>query len=167
LAKARTGLDEARRVAAADAAALARTASAEIVAPPNSLIWSVGVGAEAAVEVGSPVAQWLDCSVMLVDVPVGDAETALIQPGMLADVLIEGESRLRRGNVLMTRGAAATLGTTELVAVAKGRSPGVGQVLVRLAPSETDIARCPIGLSASVDFPELGVLELLRAWLRL
>jgi hypothetical protein len=54
------------------------------------------VGAGTAVNVGSPIAEWLDCSVMLVDVPASDIEAALVRPGMEAEVVLEGEDRPRQ-----------------------------------------------------------------------
>jgi hypothetical protein len=51
--------------------------------------------------------------------------------------------------------------------LAKGRYPGVGQALITLDPSTADIAACPIGQAAHVDFPGVGLLDVLRARLRL
>lgn len=116
---------------------------------------------------GTPVISWIDCSIMLVDVPVSDVELALLSRGAPADVVIEGEREVRRGSVLFERGAAATMGATDLAAVAKGRTPGVGQVLVKIDPLPADIETCPIGRAAYVDFPGIGVLDIVRARLRL
>jgi hypothetical protein len=125
------------------------------------------VGAGTAVNVGSPIAEWLDCSVMLVDVPASDIEVALVRPGMEAEVVLEGEDRPRQATILFTRGSAGTLGLDALAALAKGRSAGRGQVLLRLEPTPEDIAACPIGLSAFVEFPQVDVVDMLRARLRL
>ena len=117
--------------------------------------------------IGSPIAEWLDCSVMLVDVPVSDIEVALLRPEMAAEVVLEGEQQPRQATILLTRGSAGTLGSDDLAALAKGRSAAKGQVLLRLEPTPEDIATCPIGLSAFVDFPEIDVTDMLRARLRL
>jgi CRP-like cAMP-binding protein/biotin carboxyl carrier protein len=167
LAEAEATLADARHVAATDASALERTSVGAVTAPPGSLIWSVVVGAGAAVSTGSPIAQWLDCSVMLVDVPASDVEVALLRPGMEAEVVIEGEQRARPATVLLTRGSAGALGLDDLAALAKGRSAGQGQVLLRLEPTPKDIAACPIGLSAFAEFPQVDVTDMLRARLRL
>jgi hypothetical protein len=150
LAEAEATLANARHVAATDAMALERTSVGAITAPPGSLIWSVMVGAGTAVNIGSPIAEWLDCSVMLVDVPASDIEVALVRPGMEAEVVLEGEHRPRQATILLT-----------------GRSAGRGQVLLRLEPTPEDIAACPIGLSAFVEFPQVDVIDMLRARLRL
>jgi hypothetical protein len=59
------------------------------------------------------------------------------------------------------------MGLDVLAAVAKGRSAGRAQVLLQLAATADDIARCPIGQAAFVDFPQVGLIEMLRARLRL
>ena len=69
--------------------------------------------------------------------------------------------------MLLTRGGAATLGTADLAAIAKGRTPGTGQVLVSLTASPEDVAACPIGEAASVDFPHVGFFDIVLARLRL
>jgi multidrug resistance efflux pump len=163
LAEAEATLANARHVAATDASALERTSAGAVSAPPGSLIWSVMVGAGTAVNIGSPIAEWLDCSVMLVDVPASDIEVALVRPGMEAEVVLEP----RQATILLTRGSAGTLGLDALAALAKGRSAGRGQVLLRLEPTPEDVAACPIGLSAFVEFPQVDVIDMLRARLRL
>jgi hypothetical protein len=74
---------------------------------------------------------------------------------------------MRRGTVILTRGAAATVGRADLAAIAKGREAGVGQALIKLDAFPADIAACPIGQAAYVDFPDIGVIDVLRARLRL
>jgi hypothetical protein len=104
---------------------------------------------------------------MMVDVPVSDVEAALLRPGMSAQVVLEGESGSRQATVLLARGSAAALGLDMLAAAAKGRSAGRAQALLQLAATPDDIARCPIGQAAFVDFPQVGFVEILRARLRL
>lgn len=104
---------------------------------------------------------------MLVDTPVSDVEIALLHIGSIAHVVIEGERSVRTGSVIVTRGSAGTLGEHDLAALAKGRRPGIGQALVKLEATPQDVKACAIGHTAYVDFPEVGVLDLLRARLRL
>jgi multidrug resistance efflux pump len=137
-----------------------------IWAPPGAMVWSLIASPGAAVQPGTPVASWINCSVMLVDVPVSDVELALLRKGAPARVVIEGERRVRDGTVFITRGAAPTIGAADLAALAKGRQPGTGQVLVKLEPSPADVEACPIGAAAFVDFPEIGIVDMLRARLR-
>lgn len=131
------------------------------------MVWSLIASPGATVQPGTPIASWINCSIMLVDVPVSDVELALLRKGSPARVVIEGERRTRHGSVFITRGAAATIGADDLAALAKGRHPGIGQVLVKLEPSPADVEACPIGVAAYVDFPEIGIVDMLRARLRL
>jgi hypothetical protein len=137
-----------------------------VKAPPDSYVWSLIAAPGGYIKAGAPVASWVDCSFMLVDVPVSDVELALLQTDAPARVLIEGDRRIRSGKVYLTRGAAATIGADDLAALAKGRVPGIGQVLVQFEPSPEDIEACPIGAAAYVDFPDIGILDMLRARLR-
>src|SRR5258707_1010791 len=52
-------------------------------------------------------------------------------------------------------------------ALAKGRQPGSGQALVKLEPTSQDFEACPIGHAAYVDFPGIGLIDIVRARLRL
>ena len=104
LADAEAGLAEARTSAAAAQQAFELIGASPIVAPPGSLVSSVLAGAGAAVGVGTPVAEWIDCDAILVDVPVSDVEVGLLSKGMFADVVLEGETQVRKGSVLLTRG---------------------------------------------------------------
>jgi len=167
LATARAELTADQAVVNAAQSAYQRALSSPVLAPPGALVWSLIAAPGEAVQAGSPIASWVDCGVMLVDVPVSDVELALLRKGEEADVVIEGERQVRKGRILLTRGAAATLGHADLAALAKGRTPGIGQVLVSLEASAEDVASCPIGEAAYVDFPHVGFLDILRARLRL
>jgi multidrug resistance efflux pump len=173
-ARAEMKLEDAKVVAATAETILASAKSAyeqahrqTITAPPGALVWSLIASPGATVQPGTPIASWINCSIMLVDVPVSDVELALLRKGSPARVVIEGERRTRHGSVFITRGAAATIGADDLAALAKGRHPGIGQVLVKLEPSPADVEACPIGVAAYVDFPEIGIVDMLRARLRL
>lgn len=146
---------------------LARTRSLDIIGPPGGMVWSLISSPGAPVQPGSEIATWVDCRVMLVDVPVSDVEAALLRKGSIANVVLEGERALRVGRVLLTRGSAGTLGSHDLAAIAKGRGPGVAQVLVTLEPTAADVEACAIGHAAYVDFPDVGVFDLILARLRL
>jgi multidrug resistance efflux pump len=167
LADAQAELAEARIAAAAAREAFELISASPITAPPGSLVWSVLAGPGTAVEAGTPVAEWIDCDVILVDVPASDVEVRLLRKGMLADVVLEGETQVRQGRVLLTRGAASILGSAELAAVAKGHGDGRGQVILSLEGTLEDSRDCPIGVAAWVDFPEIDVIDELRARLRL
>ena len=67
----------------------------------------------------------------------------------------------------MTRGSSATLGRVDLAAIAKGREPGVAQVLLSLKAEASEFELCPVGRAAYVEFPGVGMIDVLRARLRL
>src|SRR5262249_48274982 len=120
---------------------LYRKRRAEVVsAPPGSMMWSLIESPGNFVRPGAPAATWIDCRVMLVDVPVADVEVALLKVGASADVVLEGERKAREGTVLLLRGSASTLGSNDLAAIAKGRAPGVGQAILTLnaEPAEAE-----------------------------
>ena len=144
-----------------------RSRALDIRVPRNAMVWSLISGPGAPVQAGAPVASWVDCSVMLVDVPLSDVEIALLHPGATAEVVLEGERKVRQGSVLLTRGSAGTLGSHDLAAISRARRPGLGQAIVKLEPSADDIRTCPIGHAAYVDFPGVGIFQILRARLRL
>jgi multidrug resistance efflux pump len=167
LGLAQVDVELARKILGAAQVAYEKALSTPISIPPGALVWSLIIAPGDAVQPGAPVASWIDCSVLMVDAPVSDVELALLPKGAKAEVLFEGEARVRRGTVMLTRGAAATVGRADLAAIAKGRDPGVGQALIKLDASPEDIAACPIGQAAYVDFPGIGLIDVLRARLRL
>lgn len=138
---------------------------APVLAPPGAIVRSIMVGNGATVGVGDPVAKWIDCHELFVDAPVSDAALPLIPLGSRADVILEGESRWRHAQVAELRGAAETVGAADLAAVAKGRHPGDGQVLLKLEDEAPAFAVCPVGQAAYVHFPTAGVLDVI--WARL
>ncbi len=147
--------------------ALADLSSATVSAPEGAHVFGLLAAPDAVVRSGQPVIEWIDCSVLLVDVPVPDAEIALIDNGDQAEVVLEGESFTRTATVLLTRGSAATIGRKDLAALAKGRTEGVAQAVLTLNTGEAGLNKCPIGQSAYVRFPEVGLIDVLRARLRL
>ncbi|MEO1193123.1 MAG: HlyD family secretion protein, partial [Pseudomonadota bacterium] len=144
-----------------------RQRSAHVLAQPGAVIWSVSAAAGSTVAPGETITVWIDCNDLLVDVPVSDAELALLTRGMTADVLLEGEGRERQATVLLTRGSGAVLDRADLAAVAKGRQPGMGQLLLRLDLAEEDGTDCPVGRAAFVDLHDVGLLDVIAARLRL
>jgi hypothetical protein len=86
---------------------------------------------------------------------------------MSVNVRIEGESKLRPGRVLYTRGASAKLGRSDLAAAAGEGNNRVGQALIILHDYEPGPRDCPIGQAASVDFPDIGFFQIVSAYLRL
>ena len=154
-------------VLAAAEAAFAKSSEATVSAPAGALIWTLVSGPGAEIEAGAPVATWVDCSILLVDVPLSDLAAALLTVGAPANVVIDGERTAREGTVLMTRGSASTLAFEDLAAVATARSAEDAQAIIVLTASAEDVVECPIGRSAAVDFPEIGVIDMIAARLRL
>jgi multidrug resistance efflux pump len=149
------------------AAEFERLSEGAVRAPPGSVVWSQRVAPGATVRAGTPVAEWLDCSSLMIDVPVSDAEVSLLRPGMDADVILEGETENRAARVLLTRGSASTLERDDLAALAKGRHDGVAQVLLEFSHDLDGFEHCPVGRAAYVDFPDVGLIDVIRARLRL
>ncbi len=146
--------------------ALERARESVISGPPGALVWSLISGPGAPVIPGAPVASWINCSVLMVDVPASDVEIALLNIGDTAHVILEGEGARRDGKVLLLRGSAAVIGGSDLAALAKGRTAGVGQVLLSLQAMPGDQAHCPVGHAAFVDFPGVHWYDVVRARLR-
>jgi len=146
---------------------LAALAEADVQVPPGSVIFSLLVTPAATVAAGDRIVEWIDCTELLVDVPVSDAELPLIKAGSPAEAVLEGESMVRQATVLLTRGSSATLGRADLAAIAKGRGEGDAQVLLTLDVDPAEFASCPVGRAAYVEFPEVGLVDVLRARLRL
>jgi multidrug resistance efflux pump len=167
LQQAETELELATAALKAATADFQRLNEGAVRAPPGSIIWSVYVGSGAAVRAGEPVAEWLDCSALMIDVPVSDAEVSLIRPGMDAQIVLEGESFSRKSRVLLTRGSASILARADLVALAKGRREGVAQVLLEFPSQSEKFEECPVGRAAHVDFPDVSLIDVIRARLRL
>jgi multidrug resistance efflux pump len=167
LLQAQETLTELRAEQAAAQLAYDKARSLEVLLKPGLMVWSLISSPGAPVQPGTPLASWVDCTVMLVDVPVSDVEAALLHPGSTAHVVLEGERKVRTGLVILTRGSAGTLGSHDLAALAKGRRPGIGQALVSLEATPADVKACAIGHAAFVDFPEVGVFDQIRARLRL
>ena len=124
LAAAEAALAEARHAAAVDASALERASAGTVTAPPGSLIWSVATAQGANVTAGARIAAWLDCAMLMVDVPVSDVEASLLRRGMPAEVILEGESATRQATVLLTRGSAGASGSMSWPPWPRGAPPG-------------------------------------------
>lgn len=167
LADAKVVAETAEKILASVKIAYEKARRQPVTAPPEAYVWSLIASPGNFVEAGTKIASWVDCSIILVDVPVSDVELSLLATDAPARVVIEGDKRAREGKVHLTRGAASTVGTDDLAAIAKGRHAGIGQVLVKLDPTPEEIEDCPIGAAASVDFPDIGILDILRARLRL
>jgi multidrug resistance efflux pump len=167
LADAKVEAESAEKILASVKSAYEAARFQPVKAPTDAYVWSLIAAPGDFVRAGAPVATWVDCSFMLVDVPVSDVELALLRTDAPAHIVIEGDPKVRDGKVYLTRGAAATIGADDLAALAKGRRAGIGQVLVQFEPSAADIWECPIGAAAYVDFPDIGILDILRARLRL
>ena len=63
-----------------------------VKAPPDSYIWSLITSPGDFVRAGAPIATRIDCSIMLVDVPVSDVELVLLRTDAPARIVIESPS---------------------------------------------------------------------------
>ncbi|MEM9621925.1 MAG: HlyD family efflux transporter periplasmic adaptor subunit [Pseudomonadota bacterium] len=161
-------VEEASGIETAAADDYARRRQAEVRVRPNSTFWRELISSGTNVSAGQTVAEWIDCDDLLVDVPVSDAAVSLIRPGQQAEVILEGEKQMRLASVLLTRGAGGTLGREDIAALAKSRNDeDVAQVLLSLPSQQGEFAECPVGLAAHVYFPHVGIIDIVRARLRL
>lgn len=144
-----------------------RRSTSKVMTPPGRILWRKHAVSGMSVAEGTPVAEWIDCTDLLVDMPVSDAEASLISQEDVATVILEGEDSAHKAQVILVRGSAATLGREELVSLAKGRSDGKAQVLLQLEALPGSFHSCPVGRAAYVDIHGVGVLDVLRARLRL
>ncbi|MCP4328425.1 MAG: hypothetical protein GY791_08315 [Alphaproteobacteria bacterium] len=158
---------EAQKDFEAEQRMLATLSEASVTAPVGSFVFSVVAPPLGTVAVGDRIIEWIDCANLMVDVPVSDAELPLIPIGAPAEVVLEGDSRVRSATVLLTRGSAAALGRTDLAAIAKGRVQGVAQALLTFEVDASEFDRCPVGHAAYVEFPDVGLLDIITARLRL
>lgn len=135
-------------------------------APAGSIIWSRIAGEGAAVTPGVSIVSWIDCDDLLVDVPASDIMVSRLREGGKAEVTLEGERKARDAQIVLRRGAAATLGADDLAAVASGHDDTTAQVLLKLS-DESDMGPCPVGRAASIDFVDVSFFDLVVAFLRL
>jgi hypothetical protein len=54
-----------------------------------------------------------------------------------------------------------------LAAIAKGRDEDVAQVVIDISHDRESFESCPVGRAAFVDFSDIGLLDIVSAWLRL
>ncbi len=166
-AEAMARLKSAETQAGAEAENFKNLTEGHVKAPPGAVLWSTIVGEGAAVDIGTPVASWIDCDLLLVDVQVADAEGPLLRPGTTASVIFEGDARAHDAIVYLTRGSASTIREDDPATLAKGRQHGVAQALLLLELDAEDEARCPVGHAACLDFPDIGPIDVVRARLRI
>jgi hypothetical protein len=123
----------------------------------------------ATVRQGEKLFSWIDCKVLLVDVPVTETLAALLQEGMPATVLLEGDSRSHAGTVVLTRGASSRIGGDDLASLSRGHKSWTAQAVVEIKSGEikdtAGLPECPIGRRAFVGFPEIRLIQYLRAYL--
>jgi hypothetical protein len=139
---------------------------AMVKAPPGATLYSIVVGGT-AVEAGDPIARWIDCDALLADVPIFDPWLRLLAVGGKGQVMLEGESIWREGEIIALHRSGDVVDGRELATVAKGRDRGAGQVLLKLAATSGDFHGCPVGRAAYVHLPDLNLLDHLRARLGL
>jgi CRP-like cAMP-binding protein len=142
---------------------LAATAEAHFLVPAGMTVWSTAATNGVSVTRGQRLFTWIDCSILLVDVPVTETLAVLAQPGARAEIALEGEDHTREGVVLMTRGSSSQLTTEELATVSEWRKSDA-QALVALK-EPASVPGCPIGRRAFVRFPDVGLIRYIMAWL--
>jgi CRP/FNR family cyclic AMP-dependent transcriptional regulator len=131
--------------------------------PAGMTIWTTSASNGISVTRGQKLFTWIDCSRLLVDVPVIDTLAVLVEHGSRAEVSLEGEDEVRPASVVLSRGSSSRLDKNELASIAEW-SKSSAQILVELK-TPASIAGCPIGRRAFVRFPDLTLAKFLRAYL--
>ena len=164
LSDAQEELNTARAILVDERRNLEALSTATIRIPPFMTLWSAPVSDGATVRQGEKLFSWIDCKVLLVDVPVTETLAALLQEGMPATVLLEGDSRSHAGTVVLTRGASSRIGGDDLASLSRGHKSWSAQALVEIKDT-VGLPECPIGRRAFVGFPEIRLVQYLRAYL--
>ncbi len=164
LSDAQEELSTARAILADERRNLEALSTATIRIPPFMTLWSAPASDGATVRQGEKLFSWIDCKVLLVDVPVTETLAALLQEGMKATVLLEGDSRSHAATVLLTRGASSRIGGDDLASLSRGHKSWSAQALVQISDTE-GLPECPIGRRAFVGFPEIRLVQYLSAYL--
>ncbi len=141
---------------------LSAATDATFKVPAGMTIWSTAASNGISVTRGQRLFTWIDCSRLLVDVPVIDTLAVLVEQGSRAEILLEGEDRAHPAVVVMSRGSSSRLGKEELASITERKA--AAQVIVELQDPGS-VAGCPIGRRAFVRFPDLTLMEFLRAYL--
>ena len=141
--------------------------TASIHVPPSMTIWSSAIGNPSAVKQGDRLFSWIDCRVLLVDVPVTEMLAALLREGMRATVLLDAaDSISHEATVLQTRGASSRIGRSELAGTSPGHKNWTAQALVSIKAGDASL-QCPsVGVRSS--FPDIRLAEVsqgIYAWL--
>ncbi len=164
LSDAQEELNTARAILVDERRNLEALSTATIRIPPFMTLWSAPASDGATVRQGEKLFSWIDCKVLLVDVPVTETLAALLQEGMKATVLLEGDSRSHAATVLLTRGASSRIGGDDLASLSRGHKSWSAQALVQITDT-AGLPECPIGRRAFVGFPEIRLVQYLSAYL--
>jgi hypothetical protein len=164
LSDAQEELATARAILADERRNLEALSTATIRIPPFMTLWSAPVSDGATVRQGEKLFSWIDCKVLLVDVPVTETLAALLQEGMKATVLLEGDSRSHAATVVLTRGASSRIGGDDLASLSRGHKSWSAQALVEITDT-AGLPECPLGRRAFVGFPDIRLVQYLRAYL--
>lgn len=126
-------------------------------------VWATSATDGAFVTRGERLFTWIDCSRLLVDVPVTETTATLVDVGAPAEVTLDGEADTRKGVVIISRASSSRLAGAELISV-RGWRHAAAQIVVELK-DPASIAGCPIGRRAFVRFPDLRLIQFFRAYM--
>lgn len=142
---------------------LSAASLAAFVVPAGMTVWSIAVTDGTSVTRGQRLFTWIDCTQLLVDVPVSETLAVLVEPGSRAEITLEGEDRAREAVVVLSRGGSSRLTRDELVSLTPSRRSEAQAIVALKDPAS--LSGCPIGRRAFVTFPDLTIWRFLRAWL--
>ena len=126
-------------------------------------IWSTAASNGISVTRGQRLFTWIDCSRLLVDVPVIDTLAVLVDQGSRAEVLLEGEDKAHPAVVVMSRGSSSRLGKDG--AREHHRMAEVGRAGHRGTAESGLGRRLPDRPPRLRAFPDLTLMKFLRAYL--
>lgn len=164
VADAQEELGTARTLLSEEKRNLSAVSTAPIRVPPSMTIWSSTASNNTVVKQGEKLFSWIDCGVVLVDVPVTETLAALLQAGMRATVLLEGDPEPYQATVLQTRGASSRIGRRELASVSRGHKSWTAQAVVAIKDGAS-VPGCPIGRRAFVSFPDIRLVQYIKAYM--
>lgn len=132
-------------------------ARASYAAPAGTLVWSIMSSPGAAIRVGDPILDLLDCRRRFVQVALPENKAEVIGPGDPADIRLIGSDRWLKGKVVNITGAAGRR-REDLLAATTYSLPGGREIMVDVAlpaplPNELNASRkCDVGRLAEVRF---------------
>ncbi len=156
-AEQQTRVAEIGRQIAVEEARLEQAGEVTLTAPADAVVWRVLVQRDKAVQIGSEIAQLLDCRTSFIDALVADSRFETINIGDEVSYRLVGSLEFRTGRVVALRGVSATAEDRTLAA--KLDAPRLNQFHVLIEPDAVDVradtaSYCQVGRHVEVRLPQ-------------